>query len=186
MSIADATTFRHAHISPCGTYRWTLERAWRTGGKTVMFVGLNPSTATAKADDPTVLRWTHFARSWGYDRFVAVNLYPFRTSSPAALRRWVDMIITGQDWVGRDAMMLDNITVIREIAAAAHLIVPCWGAAAWDLDWVEHVVEQICEVTAWGEIYCLGETSSGAPMHPMARGRHRIPDDRQPQVWRSM
>jgi protein gp37 len=40
--------------------------------------------------------------------------------------------------------------------------------------------------TDMGEIHCLGETASGAPIHPMARGKHRVPDDRQPLLWRSM
>src|SRR3546814_343950 len=31
--------------------------------------------------------------------------------------------------------------------------------------------------------YCLGASSSGAPLHPMARGRHRVPDDALPQPW---
>jgi hypothetical protein len=180
------TIGRRAWISECGTYRWTLERIWGTGGKSVLFVGLNPSTADAQIDDPTVLRWIHFARSWGFDRFIAVNLYPFRSSSPQALRRWVSRIADGGDWAGRDAMYFDNTQVIREYARTADLIVPCWGAGAWDLDWVEVMVEALFEATSLGEIHCLGTTAADAPMHPMARGKHRIPDDRQPILWRSM
>jgi hypothetical protein len=30
----------------------------------------------------------------------------------------------------------------------------------------------------------LGATADGSPKHPLARGVHRVPDDRQPLVWR--
>lgn len=34
------------------------------------------------------------------------------------------------------------------------------------------------------DLICLGTTLSGAPKHPMARGRSRIPRDQQPIIWR--
>jgi hypothetical protein len=30
------------------------------------------------------------------------------------------------------------------------------------------------------QLRCLGLTNSGAPKHPLARGKHRIPDDFEP------
>jgi hypothetical protein len=30
------------------------------------------------------------------------------------------------------------------------------------------------------KLFCLGFTNAGDPIHPMARGRHRIPDDAKP------
>lgn len=177
--------FRHAHLSPCGTYRWTLERSWKGGSGRILFIGLNPSTADHLVDDPTVCRWIHFARAWGYSGFVAANLYPFRSSQPTDLKRWANWEENGPDWSARDSIM-DNLSVIEDLASKASLIVPCWGACAWDDNWVEHVVEAIFSNTDLAEIHCLGETASGAPMHPMARGKHRIPDTQQPQIWRSM
>lgn len=180
-----ATVARRAWLSPCGSYRWTLERSWASGKGHVLFIGLNPSTADHQVDDPTVRRWMHFASYWGFGGFVAVNLYPYRSSNPAELRRWANWEANGPDWYARDAMQ-DNVSVIRTEAARASLIVPCWGAIAWDEGWMEYVVEEIFCSTNLAEIHCLGETASGAPMHPMARGQHRIPDDRQPILWRSL
>lgn len=182
--MSDRTIRRDARLSTCGRYRFTLSRRWGDGS-TVLFIGCNPSTADHQVDDPTVLRWIHFARAWGFDGFVAVNLYPFRTSSPKELRRWADWQANDPDWYARDAL-LENLEIIRDQAAAAALIVPCWGALAWDANWTEQVIETVFEVTDLAEIHCLGETAGGAPIHPMARGRHRVPNDRLPLLWRSM
>jgi hypothetical protein len=179
----DVQIRREAHLSPDGRLRWTLSRSWGDG-PAVCFIGVNPSTADHTKDDPTVRRWTHFASAWGYRRFVAVNLYPFRTPSVAECRRLADWQSRGPDWYDRDAIDANLDVVVREAKAAA-LTVACWGAAAWDDLWVEHVVEHITTgEEPWPSLYCFGTTESGAPKHPMARGVHRIRDDQQPIVWR--
>ena len=69
-----------ATISQCGLYRYTLDRAW-ANGRTITFVGVNPSTADAAIDDATVRRWRGFSERWGYVGFTVVNL--FDTMPPA-------------------------------------------------------------------------------------------------------
>ena len=167
---------RSATISECKTYRWTLKREW-DGGKRVCFIGLNPSTADYTVDDPTVKRWMHFAEAWGYGGFVAVNLYPFRSSSPADCREWSNYENNGPDWYARDAMA-QNLEVVAREAEGADLVVACWGAGVWDVAWLEIVLEKIDR-----DIYCFGKTKYGDPIHPMARGDHRVPDSAQPQIW---
>lgn len=51
-----------ALISECGRYRYALTRTWDTRRTAVAFVMLNPSTADATTDDPTVRRCASFAR----------------------------------------------------------------------------------------------------------------------------
>lgn len=179
---------RDASLSQCGQYRWTLARTWRAGPH-VCWVGLNPSTADHRIDDPTVRRWTHYTNAWGYGGFVAVNLYPFRTPNTAALRKWADWPNNGPDWYARDTI-LHNVDIVSREAKRAALTVACWGAGAkWDDDawhFVEHVVEKITTgVAPWPVLHCLGKTAGGHPIHPMARGAHRVPDDAQPIIWRS-
>jgi len=164
--------------------RWTLTRVWRAGPH-VCFVGLNPSRADGLHDDPTSTRWTQFAYRWGYGGYTAVNMYPYRSSSPAECRKWADWTNNGPDWYVRDRIH-QNVDIVAREAKRAALIVACWGAGAWDNDYVEHVIDTIQSGTApWPDIYCFGKTASGAPIHPMARGKHRVPDDAQPIVWRS-
>ena len=45
-----------ANYSDCEEYRYDLTRVWDEGGKKVMFLMLNPSTATEVQNDPTVER----------------------------------------------------------------------------------------------------------------------------------
>ncbi|MBE7203881.1 MAG: DUF1643 domain-containing protein, partial [Parafilimonas terrae] len=132
-----------------------------------------------------VRRWIHFARSWGYGGFTAVNLYPLRTSSPAECRAWAQYMDNGPDWFARDVIHFSNLPVVVREAKASALVVACWGAGAWDPEFVDQVLEEITTGEApWPDIRCFGLTADGAPMHPMARGRFRIPDHARPMVWK--
>jgi hypothetical protein len=52
-----------------------------------VFIMLNPSTADAKADDPTIRKCYGFAQRLGYGGFIVVNLFAFRTPNPLDLKR---------------------------------------------------------------------------------------------------
>ena len=45
-----------AYLSECGWYRYLLWRRWQPSAPVVNFIMLNPSTADAVQDDPTVTR----------------------------------------------------------------------------------------------------------------------------------
>ena len=179
---ADLLIKRGATFSPERTLRFTLTREW-DDRPMVCFIGHNPSTADHLVDDPTVRRWMHFARAWGRGGLVAVNLYPIRTSDPWQARMWADYERNGSDWWVRDMLTL-NVEVIAKEAKACGLVVACWGAIARDGNWNDHVVEQIVSGDEpWPSVYVFRLTAAGAPVHPMARGKHRVPDDAQPIIW---
>lgn len=106
---------RGADISPCGRYRYALWRKWGPGG-TCMFVGLNPSTADATLDDPTIRRCIGFARSWGYGGLMMTNLFAWRATQPR------DMM-AADDPVGPD-----NDVTLRTAYLNAEVTVAAWGA----------------------------------------------------------
>lgn len=165
-------------------YRWTLLRRFAPG-PLICWIGLNPSSADAKRDDPTTRRWSHYTRAWGYAGYVAVNLYPLRTSDPAQLRNWIERALCGADWDWRDHLQ-ENLRIVSREAKRAARVLACWGATAWDEDWTEEIIESIQSGAApYPAIECLGRTASGAPIHPMARGRHRVSDDATPVIWRA-
>ena len=87
--------YRHQDALIDGPYRYLLSRVWAEEGekaKTVTFVMLNPSSADADIDDPTVNRCVSFAEGWGFNSLYIVNLFAFRTPYPAKLLKVEDPI----------------------------------------------------------------------------------------------
>lgn len=174
-----------ASLSQCGTYRWKLERWWGEGKRHVVFVMCNPSTANGMSNDPTLLVCIHFAKLWGYDGLIVVNLFPFRSPHPAVCRAWYEHWDKRSAWDVRDAIQ-SNTILVAETAKAADLVVAAWGCIPWSDGIEEHILEEImdgCE--PWPSIHCLGLTKDGHPKHPLARGHHRIPRDQQPILWKA-
>ncbi len=71
----DATS---ATFSACGRYPYMLTRAADVDAADVthpaaVFIMLNPSTADASLDDPTIRRCRHFAKAWSCDGIAVVN-----------------------------------------------------------------------------------------------------------------
>lgn len=164
--------------------RRRLSRDWGPGPRALV-IGCNPSTANALVDDPTSRWWNAWFQLYGFGGYDAMNLYPFCTSSPAECRKIAEGGWVG-DWDSRDAMTFLNLPALVRSAKAAHQVFVCWGAIAWDQQWIEHVVEHIqTGLAPWPDLWCWGATASGAPKHPLARGKHRIPHDQPPILWRA-
>lgn len=144
-----------AVISPCGNYRYSLTRPATqlhpTTGPAV-FCMLNPSTADASIDDPTIRRCRGFAEAWDAAGIVVVNLYALRSTDPRAL------------WSHADPTGPDNDGVLSNAARQQQDIVCAWGANARQ-DRVAAAVEIFQRAGA--RLWCLGTTKSGAPRHPL-------------------
>ncbi|MAX82399.1 MAG: hypothetical protein CL843_19750 [Crocinitomicaceae bacterium] len=104
-----------AVISDCGKYRYRLWRIWDKSKPLVGFCMLNPSTADASVDDPTIRRLIGFAKSWGYGGFIVVNLFAMRTPKPVMLK-------TAADPVGPD-----NAKHLSEVAGLVDTVICAWG-----------------------------------------------------------
>lgn len=164
--------------------RRRLTRDWGPGPRAFV-LGCNPSDAGALKDDPTSLWWNAWFRLFGFGGYDAGNLYSFCTSSPAECRRRYEEAIAGPNWHDRDELFA-NIDAVVSMAKRADQVFVCFGNIAWDQDWIEHVVEQIqTGAEPCPDLWCWGTTKSGAPTHPMARGKHRIQKDQKPILWRA-
>jgi hypothetical protein len=178
-----------AKISPDGLYRFTLRRVWLRPpeciGGSVMYIGHNPSTADAQVNDPTIRRMMDFAARWGYGRMSVVNLLPFRSPNPVAAHDWYNQKWPMEDWfTGRGAAgaFLNNAKTIAVEAEDAKLVVACWGAIAKDIGNLSDDIRMFCANTGI-DLRVFGLTKEGFPVHPMARGIHRVPDDVKLQHW---
>lgn len=151
---------KSADISACGRYRYNLRRAWG-GGATVAFIGLNPSTANAELDDPTIRRCIGFARAWGYGSLLMLNLFALRATDPSRLL--FDAAPIGPDTNARlEADVLGASLVVA--AWGAHYIAPSRGAD------VRHRLEALGI-----ELHALGLTRSGQPRHPLYLPKGLVP-----------
>lgn len=83
---AMSAPIRDAVISRDGQYRYCLSRQWNDGPELV-FVMLNPSTADAMRDDPTIRKCIGFADRLGYGAIRVVNLFAMRATDPDEIRR---------------------------------------------------------------------------------------------------
>jgi hypothetical protein len=85
---------RSAAVSRCGRCRWWLRRTDPRGGsgRVVAFLMLNPSTADAQRDDPTIRRCLGFARAWGYSVLEVRNLFAWRATDPRELLTAADPV----------------------------------------------------------------------------------------------
>ena len=112
---------------------------------------LNPSTADASRDDPTIRRCVGFARRWRFGGVVVVNLFALRATEPRALREALRPI-------GRA-----NDRHIRRAAARAAVVVIAWGAHGVFGERARAVERMLSR----RELRCLGRTRSGEPRHPL-------------------
>lgn len=151
---------RSAVISPCGMYRYLLRRAWDESCPTALFVMLNPSTADAEVDDPTIRRCMGFARSWGMGSIEVVNLFALRATDPGALWDHTRNCVGEAD--NRDAIR-DAVERIAERPSS--VIVAAWGAHAT----VDHTIvhDFLREVPHGVPVMCLGRSRAGGPKHPL-------------------
>lgn len=148
-----------AILSPCGKYRYHLMREWNATLPRTLFVMLNPSTADASLDDPTIRRCMGFARSWGSGGIEVVNLFALRATDPEAL--W-DHLSCREDGINHDYV---RGAVDRVLAMRGGVIVAAWGAHAT----AEHSIVQnfLRSVPVGTRVMCLGKTRKGAPKHPL-------------------
>ena len=110
---------RKAYLSDCGRYRFSLQREWGEG-PSVAWLMLNPSTADAEQDDPTLRRIQDWAARWGYHGVVVVNVFPFRASKPSALWRWreqtdADRAVIAVELVGETQPFGDALAIAGEL-----------------------------------------------------------------------
>lgn len=165
--------------------RIELGRRWGEGPQACI-IGHNPSKAGRRADDPTSIWWIKWCRSFGFGSYVAVNLYPWVSAHPRDCYVKCEAIEAGEDWGARDRLHFVNLPAVVKAAKRADQIFVCWGAIARDHDWIEHVIEEIqTGEEPWPDLWCWGTNKDGSPKHPMARGRHRVPKDQPPILWRA-
>lgn len=122
--------------------------------KFVMFLCLNPSTATETEDDRTIGRCTGFAQRWGYHSFCMANIFALRATLPDDMK--AHRSPTGDP---------RNMNRLYDLAQRAGVIVCGWGCHGAHLG-------RAAEIRQWlraypGKVHALRFTQGGHPEHPL-------------------
>lgn len=153
-----------AQYSDCERYRYALTRVWDPAGRRVLFVMLNPSTATEVQNDPTVERCERRARALGFGGFRVTNIFAWRDTDPRAMR-------AAEDPVGPE-----NDAAILAGAAWADQVVAAWGTHGAHLGRGARVEALLRG--AGRPLFHLGLSQAGHPKHPLY-----IAYSQKPQLW---
>ncbi len=143
-----------AVLSTCGVYRYRLDRQWNEQPQ-MGLVMLNPSTADASANDPTIRRCIAFARDSGHGGIRVINLFSLRSTDSS-------MILEHDDPIGpENARYLHEMV---EFARAGGVVVAAWGKPKNNV-----VFERAIDVAGYfGEhLHALKLTVGGDPRHPL-------------------
>jgi hypothetical protein len=132
-------------------YRYSLWREWDAGRSRITFIMLNPSTADATTNDPTIRRCISFAKKLGFGSLEVVNLFALRTPHPQNLKKAPDPI--GDD----------NDEHLQQASQRSSCIVCAWG------NWGNlHLRDQqVLQLLADANLRCFGMNRTGKPRHPL-------------------
>jgi hypothetical protein len=180
---------RRCEFSPCRRWRYTLWREWpslftlptghelpqsqcrmtaglppyRTdaGPPYLMVIGLNPSTADERQDDPTIRRCISFAKRWGFGALCMTNLFAWRDTDPEAMKRVPDPVGPENDqWLSR-------------ASEGAGLILAAWGTHGTRRQRDRDAMDAL--VSAWHKLHALKTNTDGTPSHPLYIPANTVP-----------
>jgi len=158
-----------AVFSPCGRYRYRLER--RLGaGPAIAVIMVNPSAADADRNDPTIRRVAGFAQREGWGCFTVVNLFGLIASS-------ITMLAQVEDAAGPD-----NADHLARAIVEADRCVVAWGRLTklpMHLRGAWQEVDRLAR-SAGKPLHCWGITQAGDPRHPLF-----LPRDTALKCWQS-
>lgn len=116
-------------------------------------VMLNPSTADAANDDPTIRRCIAIAAREGHGGLEIMNLFAYRATAPTDLK-------TATDPIGPD-----NDLYLEALFARYKNVLAAWGVYGSFCARAETVMRM---ATRRGVTFsCLGRTATGQPRHPL-------------------
>ncbi len=145
---------RSATFDETGAYRYQLGRRWDDYNlRNLCFIMLNPSTADAFEEDPTIRRCIGFAKRFGFPSLTVVNLFAMRATDPKELKHAMDPV--GER---NDQYICDAVTNSTKVVCA-------WGVHGAMRDRNQEVLKLITELPR--ELRHFGLTKEGHPKHPL-------------------
>jgi len=155
-----------------GPYRYRLWRMWDRALPMVCWLMLNPSTADATEDDPTIRKVLKFSRAWGYGGVEVANLFAYRATEPG------DLIAAAKAGVNVAGSFNDQY-IMQAMHLCPKLTIAAWGAHGNTQGRASRVMK-FCRDALGGErvLHALKVNADGTPSHPLY-----LPDDSTPTPY---
>lgn len=137
-----------AEFSECGKYRYALHRLWDYSKPVAMCIGLNPSTANAEENDPTISNLMRILHKNGYGGLYMMNLFALISPNPDDLRACPDPVKDNDKWIHTIRPLCDEVIF-------------CWG------NFKQAGYRSKIMVQMYHEALCFGKNKNGSPKHPL-------------------
>jgi hypothetical protein len=153
-----------AAFSPCRRWRYLLWRRWDAAKPVANFLMLNPSTADEVKLDPTCSRARDYAERWGYGALIVTNVFGWRATDPAQMKKAKDPVGPGND------------AAIVKAARDSALVVCAWGnhGSFLERSWQ---VRALLNKRKF-KLHVLRVNANGEPAHPLY-----LPGRLEPISW---
>jgi hypothetical protein len=135
-------------------YRMYLRRVWDPKLPRMAGIFLNPSTADAFKNDPTVARFQERATRLGFGSFCLANIFAYRSTQPNALT------LPNVEPIGAR-----NDEWIVFAATEAEKVLIGWGNHGRFNHRSDNVIGLLEE--AGIQMFCLDQNKGGCPIHPL-------------------
>lgn len=145
-----------ASFSDCEAYRYLLTWRWSDAPLLVAWM-LNPSTATHEVLDPTIAGLVTRARAWGRGGVRVINLFAYRATDPAEMKRRADPVGPHNDYV--------TMQVLDSEALLGGEVICGWGAHGGHMGRDAAAVALARRADA--RLACLDTIKNGSPKHPL-------------------
>lgn len=130
-----------------------------SGNKTLLCIGINPSTAEPNKLDNTLNRVKNRTISLGYDSWIMINIYPQRATDPNDLHKQMNRRIHKE-----------NLKNIRELFKNnSYDIWAAWGTLINKRSYLHHCLKDIVKLIGQDNRWItIGKKSkNGHPHHPL-------------------
>ncbi len=151
-----------AIFSDCRKYRYWLDRVWDDSKQNLCFLMLNPSTADAFKNDPTIARCQRRAQMLGYGSITIVNLMAYRLTDSRQLKCTPVM-----EGLTENA---DNFAYIVDAVKNSGITICGWGRHEVVKRMAKIAHYRLDEAGLLHKLYALKLTKDGSPQHPLYIG----------------
>ena len=144
------------------TARFVLGEYNNTNEKTLICLGINPSTATPNNLDRTLQKVKLIARKHNYINWIMINVYPQRATKPNGIHINCDKYLHKTNIVEIENILktfpnADILFAYGNLISKRPYLRVC----------LEHILNIIKKVDFKGELLCIKLTVKGNPVHPL-------------------